>query len=300
MFRPQEQEVGPLLWSHFSSIRPDTVGADAAVTMILSLITHTHVVQVSDRRLTQLLADGSTAPYDDETNKATFFCDRAIFGYTGTAFVNGEKADQWLTIALQPTTTLRAAFDKLASEATSAFQKPAMRGQRLAVGCVGWSDDERLGLVPFYSIVSNFIENGKALPVPADRFSVAGQKLPADRPFMIWSLGQDLDHAVARRLVRDLSKVVKRGLSAAAGLRLLVAAMRVSARTNPTIGRGIMANCLPRSAVGADEILMLSGGPMDDAATFLYLPPTGGGFVVHGPNTVCGGSASLGFTFRHS
>jgi hypothetical protein len=270
------------------------------MTMILSLITHTHLLQVSDRRLTIRLANGSTATYDDESNKATFFCDRAVFAYTGTAFVDKEKTDQWLTLALQPATTLQAAFDKLANEATTAFQKPAMRGERLAVGCVGWSDDEHQGLVPFYAVVSNFIVNGKPRPAPSDTFTVAGEKLPANKQFMIWSLGQDPEHAVARRLVRDIATVVKRGLSAAAGLRLLVAAMRVSSRTNPTIGRGVMGNCLPRSAVGGAEILVLSGGPMNDAATFLYLPPAGGGFVYYGPNTICGGTASLGFTFKHS
>jgi hypothetical protein len=65
------------------------------MTLIITLATADKVVQASDRRLT--LPDGSV--FDDEANKAICAgCKDAHFciAYTGLAFVEGKKTDEWL------------------------------------------------------------------------------------------------------------------------------------------------------------------------------------------------------------
>jgi hypothetical protein len=57
------------------------------MTLILTCLTHEHIVQVADRRLT--MPDGTL--YDDDTNKAVFYCGRVAVAYTGLA-LNGREA----------------------------------------------------------------------------------------------------------------------------------------------------------------------------------------------------------------
>jgi hypothetical protein len=52
------------------------------VTLILSALTHDHVVQVSDRRLS---ADGK--PLKTPANKSVVLCGHLTCGYTGQAFI---------------------------------------------------------------------------------------------------------------------------------------------------------------------------------------------------------------------
>lgn len=72
------------------------------MTLILSLLTHAFTVQVSDRRLTRL--DGSL--FEDNENKAQFFCGQSAFAYTGLARLGTVNTDEWLLETLGPSRSL--------------------------------------------------------------------------------------------------------------------------------------------------------------------------------------------------
>ena len=56
------------------------------------------------------------------------------------------------------------------------------------------------------------------------------------------------------------------------------------------VGEGLMISVLPRATLGsAPGILAVASGPLADAQTFLYVPPSGDTTVQLGPVTTCGG-----------
>src|SRR4051794_20829200 len=68
------------------------------MTLMISVITDKAVLQVSDRRLIWLEADGSTRPMNDNKNKAVVFGKRMVFAYTGLANLGPrrQRTDEWL------------------------------------------------------------------------------------------------------------------------------------------------------------------------------------------------------------
>jgi len=67
------------------------------MTLILSCLTERFVLQVSDRRLTNVVG-GRAVP--GEFNKAVGFTNKVTFAYTGLAEIDGEDTDEWLANAL--------------------------------------------------------------------------------------------------------------------------------------------------------------------------------------------------------
>jgi hypothetical protein len=55
------------------------------MTLVMSLITESWAIQVSDRRLVWLGPDSVVSRKDDERNKAVLWCNRLAFAYTGLA-----------------------------------------------------------------------------------------------------------------------------------------------------------------------------------------------------------------------
>jgi len=55
------------------------------MTLVLSLITSSWAIQVSDRKLVRLDAEGKVTWKNEERNKAVLWCKRLAFGYTGIA-----------------------------------------------------------------------------------------------------------------------------------------------------------------------------------------------------------------------
>jgi hypothetical protein len=60
------------------------------MTLVLSLLTPTHALQASDRRVVSI-RDGEIVEENDERNKAVLFRDRWAFGFTGLADLGPDR-----------------------------------------------------------------------------------------------------------------------------------------------------------------------------------------------------------------
>src|SRR5262245_35518192 len=106
------------------------------MTLIFSLLTNTHIVQVSDRKLTW--KRGSRYELcDDETNKAVVWCNRAVFSYTGISKVGQERTDHWIRDAIRPANSLDEALELLVGTCNRAASPVQIDNQRLAIACAG-------------------------------------------------------------------------------------------------------------------------------------------------------------------
>jgi hypothetical protein len=187
------------------------------VTLVLTVLTHHEVIQVSDRRFTYLRGD-EVLKRDDEKNKAVLFCGRLMFSFTGLGELGLERqTDLWLAGRIcdviaevqQPgdqDTVLRGLRDK----ATELFQKPRYKGQRHAFVGAGWA---RFGsenpasptrpdeFQPYLAIVSNFHVGTGELAGASQEFSLFIRVLrPDEKPFIF-----DAPHHLSAAETEDLT-----------------------------------------------------------------------------------------------
>ena len=64
-----------------------------SMTLVITAIFPTVVLQASDRRVTYLQG-GRTISADNERNKAVLYCNRVAFSYTGAAEIFGVPTDE--------------------------------------------------------------------------------------------------------------------------------------------------------------------------------------------------------------
>lgn len=135
------------------------------MTLIISCVTTSHVVQVSDRRLTWLTGSNSGQMADDNRNKALVICNRLVMAYTGLAEITGSKTDEWLLdvaseiIPYNPQRVCETVAERAAEE----FRRVRLSStkKRHAFLVSGWaklnSRDARL--TPFVSAISNALDD---------------------------------------------------------------------------------------------------------------------------------------------
>jgi hypothetical protein len=284
------------------------------MTLVVSLISADHVIQVSDRRLVWLRGR-QIVDEDDNRNKAVIWCNRLAFAYTGFAELGTEsRTDLWIASTLsawagtlppdkQKQDAVVAALAKAA--ATELSNKPFRdvprdRRQHAFVGA-GWACfDGATDFEPYIATMANY--RGKpGNPTPAeDEFEVGIQRLPEDKKIWVNWMGQDLGEREVAALdglngmLRDPTTF---GLSAAG---LLADQVRSVAARNRTVGRGLLISALPRSAIvpGQAENILLAGPPEEGQLTFLYVPPDEDEGVQYGPTYVCGQSTMANFEAR--
>jgi hypothetical protein len=281
------------------------------VTLVLSMITREWVVQVSDRRLVWF-EDGQVVRHDDERNKAVVWCSRLVFGYTGLAQLGMERrTDLWLAARLAeidgagaPSGQVDQArlLAQLADRCTTYFDGPRVRRieptlRRHAFAAVGWARfSGEMDLSPYIGVVSNFeAGNDPERPTAERRFRLALIRLGRHRDFQISAVGSRPSPAEVERLVETVSQT--RG-DVNAAVELLATKVREVAGRVATVGRGLMINLLPRSAIqaGQAEHMLLLSGPQEGTQTFLHVPPDDEPpGVYHGPVFVCRGSILSGF-----
>jgi hypothetical protein len=124
------------------------------MTLIITVATASRAVQASDRRLTR--PDGSI--FDDEANKAICVgCGDAHFciGYTGLAFVDGKRTDEWLVDYLMSihayrmdVASISAALEK---RLTATFKPLPKQYRRTTFVLSGFRRH-----IPFTMIISNY------------------------------------------------------------------------------------------------------------------------------------------------
>lgn len=285
------------------------------MTLVLSLITESWAIQVSDRRLVWLDAAGGIVRKDDERNKAVVWCKRLAFAYTGLAELGPmrEATDEWLARELAESYADAGSVDQsqdavvaaIADRASTAIKRPRIaRGipaqqRRHAFVGVGWArftgED---GMSPYITQIHNFPGPSDPRAPVADEFGVAILRLPAgDKQIFVTWIGQELDDP-ARALLEELGRgdPCARGYGAyAAGV--MVGIVRTVAASNEFVGHGLLINSLPRWAIhpGQAETVLLASGPIDQELTFLHLPHDQDDAVIRGPRYVCEGRQMANF-----
>jgi hypothetical protein len=127
------------------------------VTLLLTAVSASTVIQVSDTRLTRL--DGSL--FDDQRCKTILYCDRVSVSFTGIAIIDGVAVHDWVANAIAPVTTVAGLRQRLKSE-LNALDPGKLHGLPLILVLAGWW---RLAagdpLTAFVAEVSNVDSTGR-------------------------------------------------------------------------------------------------------------------------------------------
>jgi hypothetical protein len=221
--------------------------------------------------------------------------------YTGVADLGGTPTDPWLAQHFAAAGTLSAAFDTLPDIAGQAIRSDrSKRGMPLAFVAAGYAFFDN-SVIPFRRITGNFrLDNLRLLSPAADRFDIAHFELKQPHAFFLDSAGVPVVADRRRTLMRNIARVMKRHGDLSSIVRLIVDQMRGVADHDERVGKDLMLSILPLSAVKPDygEHLVLTGGPSDATPTFFHIPEDASTPVRYGPNFVCGGSTSTGFSMR--
>lgn len=277
------------------------------MTLVLTALTQDEVIQVSDRRFTYLRG-ASVLRRDDENNKAVLFCGRLMFAFTGLGDLGMERqTDLWfahricdvIAEANQPGDQA-SVLNGVRAKATDLFRKPRYRGQRHAFIGAGWarfnpnrpdapaSPDE---MQPYLALISNFHDGQRELPTASTEFSLLVRILRAE--VLVFDTPNHLASDETQQLTNELAAEHR---DPVAIVNALARRVRMVAARDQNVGEGLMINYLPRSALASpDGFMAMAGGPLADAQTFLYVPPSGDTTVQLGPVATCGGGVMSGF-----
>jgi hypothetical protein len=282
---------------------------------VLSVITESWAIQVSDRRLVWLDASGGIVRKDDERNKAVVWCNRLAFAYTGLAELGPrrEATDEWLARELADSWAEAGAAKQsqdavvaaIAGRATAAMKRPRIaRGipahlRRHAFVGAGWARFKgENSMAPYIAQIHNFPESPDHKAPVADEFGVAVLRLPAgDKQIFVNWIGQELDEP-ARVLLDELKRKDPRSREYGAyAAGVMVRIVRAVAARNELVGRGLLVNSLPRWVIhpGETATFLLAGGPTAEQLTFLHLPHDQDNAVIRGPRYVCEGRQMANF-----
>jgi hypothetical protein len=282
------------------------------MTLILSLLTPTHALQASDRKIVSIRR-GEIVEENDQRNKAVLFRDRWAFGFTGLAELGpDERTDLWLADALsQADHSLppgdhdpRVLFEAVAQRATTEFQRWEIRRlpselRRHAFVGVCWARFPDVAHpLPYLVLISNFHDRvAGELERAKDAFDFFIARPDPGVSTVYWT-GERLGPRETRAL-----KAIERldphapGFAAAA-LRLMVEQVRSVACHKRTVGRGVLTLDIPVGVMSAQssERVILHSSPVADVVTFRYFAPGSDDGSVHGPTYV--GEGALIANFR--
>jgi hypothetical protein len=260
------------------------------MTLIVTCLTPSWTVQVSDRRLVKV-SDNSMSVAEEEANKAIVYRDNFAVGYTGLARIGGIPTDEWIALQLAGQRDVESGIEWLAEAATREFTQ--MRGipasaRRHAFVVAGFAYvDQTSGPVPVVVRVSNALDSrGRWQDRAQPRFTEVARCLPPGARFAIICTGQSLRSDTATWLSRWVRRATERDAGPYAVTKLIARAIWETADRNKAVGRSLMA-----VGVVPDEVPGLSGHvwnsyPQRDKPTFLYFNRAGRNNPQQGPLVV--------------
>jgi len=277
-----------------------TICQNVCMTLIGTLVSHSVIVQVSDRRISLVRSDGSVQLRDDITNKAVLYENRAALAYTGLAQLEDEPTDMWLARRLVAASNLNDGLEKLSEDLTGLFRRRPYRGIRHSVVVAGWKRNGPHPPTGFSGLVSNhFQPGGKWLQSPAKRFDWFVEMAKPHVPTLVF-----VPNLMPRRsmiaLYRQLLRVKARGLNVVNAVILMAEAIQSVAEFRPTVGRELMVSVLPRSAVPRTHVTpgyVIQGNINPETPTFFNITASGDR-VAYGPTIVMNDTIMSGFQLR--
>lgn len=221
------------------------------MTIILTCMTPTYIIQASDRRLT-LRGSGEVA--DDHANKAVAFNFETVFGYTGISQVKkgNVRIDRWIADTLKPDLTLEENLEHIRMQ----LDQDTHPKEPLAVVCACWATT-----IPgtkhsaCISVISNFYDQDGNILTPTDKFRRVGLVVNPGVPIAFHEVGTPTTAAegvdVRKELRRNINKLQKKyGNSPPPPselAKLMVYSIRTlsSALIKKAVGKDIMVTSIP-------------------------------------------------------
>jgi hypothetical protein len=268
------------------------------VTLVLTCVAPDYVVQVSDRCMTWVRADGRIDHQDDDTNKAVFFCGHMAFAYTGLGELGSHKrTDLWLAETLPGGAKLSESVELVRSRATSEFAAPPISRVAAKNRCHtfvggGWATFKGR-LEPIISITSNFEgaldgrwwkhEEAQAA------FETSLLRLEGDDVAAVFPAGRGLQTEEFTTLKGDVCRNVLEGQGLIDMVDFLGSLIRKVARRDPYVGRGLLINVLPRAGLSraGQPVRIAVQAIREDRPSFFYVPADDSTTLVRGPTMVC-------------
>ena len=256
------------------------------MTLIISVLTPTQVVQLSDRRRT-----GPNEEYVDTDHKSIVFCNHLSFSTAGAQFVAGYDSMLWLGFELlklrdEP---VEAVVDQLASNLDEIQAAAVVPHQSVGFFAAGWvrrnSDSEPR---PYYCSISNFqVAFDEAFLDPPSSHFYRLTAAPADTAHFVVA-PPDLVGlpGISHRLESELPNLDSDDPAAIA--ELLVACARL-AETDPGISKALLINSIPKVSAGASALSLVDTVPHRDVPSHIYLPGPDDPAHVWSPYRVCPG-----------
>lgn len=249
------------------------------MTQILTLLTESAIVQVSDRRVTH-----PSGRFTDIDNKVVVYLSLAAYGYTGDAEVGG-RTDRWMTEVLAPTAGLGDGANALKDAATAAFRT---RPSTLAIVGAGWDPKPDGTFRPFYIVISNYVANelprsggpaklreAHAVMKPGPRrgaFDWYGVEMQPWMSCLLYVAGQYLRERRLPTLLRNIRRALDGHARPLALIRILAEEIWHTAAHNDAVGKSLMAVAVPRAAARTSgPVELASGPPSESTITALYL-----------------------------
>jgi len=220
------------------------------MTLILTCLTHEHIVQVADRRLT--LPDG--ALYDDDTNKAVFYCGRVAVAYTGLARMEGKPTAEWIGLCMKDAKQTTSAMKQIADRAERHLRQISVPDKRLAIVSTGWATLRGKPPRPFICVASNFMMESWDWGLSANEQMVVRTIFWDERSsHLLFVAGQTLSRGEIAPLGRFVRRAVAHGATARAVVRLLGETVQSIARgaddRAEKVGKGMIIHLLSRKAL---------------------------------------------------
>jgi len=267
------------------------------VTLILTCLTHKHIVQAADRRLT--LPDGSL--YDDDTNKAVFYCGSVAVAYTGLARMEGMPTAEWIGRCMKDAAQTESAMKEVASQAERHLRQSGAPDKRLAVVATGWGTlHGKPPIRPFICVASNFLSaEWNWEQVADDQMVVRTKFLNEDLPYLLFPSGQNLCRREEVSLSRSIRRAVEHRATATALARHLGETIQSIAGGGDAraarVGRGMIIHLLSRTAPETGSPGMILTPLTPDAHSFIYVSREGRTDRFQGAVIACNGLLVTGF-----
>lgn len=275
------------------------------MTLILTCLTDSAVIQISDRRLSRLGDDPVTVVTDDTVK--VVLADNWLYGYTGLANLNGMPTHHWLAERLARRGGQRHG-DCLADiwgDAEDAIDSANKRYPRFApiaqafVGA-GWYADTITGeYFPSLYQISNFHDaSGRACQVGP--FTCTYRALQSDEKVHVNAIGARVTDSEISRLSVAIGKLIARSRGVQSIGRLLFEFMRMMHDRDKTVGDNLLLSCVPisqfRTQMSGGLSLFMTGLPESDKATFCSFSSTGRSAISEAPVYVMNGSIINSFS----
>ncbi|MCH7922708.1 MAG: hypothetical protein IH975_06720, partial [Nitrospinae bacterium] len=176
-------------------------------------------------------------------------------------------------------------------------QDPRAEMKRHTFVGIGWTRNSlEEPFRPIICAISNYEDlQGNISSRARDEFTNSIFILQESDTFAFLSTGQQLPAHLATDLARNVRRCVKRQCGPQPITRLLAIGIRRVAVDNIKVGDNLLAVSFPKSAVGSPVFLMVSGPPLRDMPSFLYIPAHQTDGIEYGPNVACRGWGTTGF-----